>query len=783
MEMLFLQHATGVAKDKLSSTVMRTISRSSDHSKDVPTDIDRLKAAISREDGDDSDTDEAPAKEQLQVETDAANHSSELDSTIQDYVDSGESMHLEEVIQALDMAYGRSSSSESRTSSSSSIAFAVSVKLQEALRIADALKESISDDSLSASDDAHSNKSSKSSNSGHSSNGSGSRRGDGDPVGRAPTASEDLSLSSGMGSGVGSGGSGGSGGSPNVQDDDDFDSGADLKIHLPRHLRENKHQAVREVLAFATTDESPSPRWYSKLVEEVDVVVSALVPTLAALDARHRVFHYLRGMVCSTLGMQLFPVGSFVSNTFLPSSDLDVTVFAVRSEDECWFVRVNMLFLRMMLMMLIMILMTVMLMLLLMTLLVLMMNFSPFCRFVRVNEALCMSSFEASKPRPSSPLAHLEGDDETKENPTRVVVQSVSFVNADIKLVRSCVNTFNVEISANQLQGTYGQALIMQLDEFVGKDHLLKRSILLIKAWCTYEANRFTSGTDVAGAGEGRLSSWMVTVMVLSVFNAEGATISHPIQALGHFLKTFARWDWNKFAVTINGPMKIADRTCVNASPFFPLHVVNQYSERYELAMRSCIDSQENPQQELQPSAPQPLGSVQEEEEVPSPTNDESPQPTVSLPNEPNPEADSSKATGPALQSLNWGSRSAFGEGLGAGWAQAPMVVVDPVVVSCNVSRHVDVGAAAVIRRLINSGYAAFTAVCSQLLYSDDVESTPDAGKMLFPLTCRDLVSENKARSSAPSPEPKSPDSDSFDPLKSQLDEVEVGALGIIEHD
>jgi hypothetical protein len=303
--------------------------------------------------------------------------------------------------------------------------------------------------------------------------------------------------------------------------------------------------------------------WVGELLYRSDFVMHSLLPTVESLDARHRVFHYLRGVISATLGVQLFPMGSFVSNTYLPGGDIDVTSFLVQQEDESW--------------------------------------------FVKVNEALCMSSFGSlvggtppSSARDASGAAGAY---------RRVSVKNVAFVNAEVKIVRSEINGVSVDITANQLAAIYAQAFIMKLDDFVGQGHLLKKSILLVKAWCQLESPRFSNGAGcIVGAKDGRLSSWAVVVMLIWIFNMDGNEIRHPLQALGRFLSYYSCFDWNKYAVTVNGLLDAADlsplkeasddaavdintRNIVRKAVYFPEEVLGHYKNRYSHAKSSSKEA------------------------------------------------------------------------------------------------------------------------------------------------------------------------------------------------
>lgn len=304
-----------------------------------------------------------------------------------------------------------------------------------------------------------------------------------------------------------------------------------------------------------------------------------LIPSPEIQEERLKVFEYLRALVFTKLGAHIFPVGSFLTNTYLPNGDIDVTAFFLHQEDESW--------------------------------------------FVRVNEILCMTAFEGSgylSAYVSNPIAgdsntekslHNAADSKTVTNETRFTINNVSFVNADIKLIKSSINGVSIDLSANQIGAIYLQYFFELLDDFVGQNHLFKRSILLIKAWCTYESYKYSRGAgSVVGSKEGRLSTSSLNVMTSWIFNLHGKKIKHPLQALYYFLSFYSTFDWNTYTITIHGPLSARDLSeikyersgslideTMNAGlasseeHFFPNDLLDCMKQRYIEGRESCISN------------------------------------------------------------------------------------------------------------------------------------------------------------------------------------------------
>lgn len=255
--------------------------------------------------------------------------------------------------------------------------------------------------------------------------------------------------------------------------------------------------------------------WVKTLVDYSDHVIDAIKPTYETLENRHRVFLYVRELVARTVGVQLFPIGSFVSRTFLPDADIDATAFVPKLADDSW--------------------------------------------FVKINEALCLAAFQGGK----------FGDD-YKE----VSVSNVSFVNTEIKMIRSMINGVSVDISTNQLQSLSSDALIERVDEFIGRNHLFKRSLLILKAWFHYESPRFThGGGSLFNSRDCKVNSWVIAVLLIWTFNSKGKEIHFPLQALSHFFQIFNHFDWTSDAFTVRGPIplnKLFDPTEYSDQNYLP---------------------------------------------------------------------------------------------------------------------------------------------------------------------------------------------------------------------
>ncbi|KAK5834804.1 hypothetical protein PVK06_010480 [Gossypium arboreum] len=95
---------------------------------------------------------------------------------------------------------------------------------------------------------------------------------------------------------------------------------------------------------------------------------------------------------------------------------------------------------------------------------------------------------------------------------SEVLVQDVQYIRAQVKIVKCTVNDIPVDISFNQTAGLSALCFLEKVDQLIGKDHLFKRSIILIKAWCYYESR-------ILGAHHGLLSTYALETMILYTIN------------------------------------------------------------------------------------------------------------------------------------------------------------------------------------------------------------------------------------------------------------------------
>ncbi len=91
---------------------------------------------------------------------------------------------------------------------------------------------------------------------------------------------------------------------------------------------------------------------------------------------------------------------------------------------------------------------------------------------------------------------------------------------------------------------------MIQVDQLIGRDHLFKRSIILMKAWCYYESR-------ILGSHHGLLSTYALTILIMYIFNVYYDELESPLEVLYYVLQYFCKFDWDNYAISIDGPVSL----------------------------------------------------------------------------------------------------------------------------------------------------------------------------------------------------------------------------------
>ncbi|WVZ67076.1 hypothetical protein U9M48_016214 [Paspalum notatum var. saurae] len=262
----------------------------------------------------------------------------------------------------------------------------------------------------------------------------------------------------------------------------------------------------RETLAAVMARRAPPPsairRATMRAAEAAAGEVVLLVhPTREAERRRQDVIAYLTRLIGSSVGCEVFAFGSVPLRAYLPDGDVDITVLG-----NTW------------------------------------LN-STFIDDVR---------------------SVLESEQENCDAEFKVT--GLQFINAEVyiptsvKLMKCVVENIVVDVSFNQIGGVSTFCFLEMVDRQVGKNHLFKRSIMLIKAWCYHESR-------ILGAHHGLISTYALETLVLYIFNMFHKSLHGPLEAFYRFLEYFSKFDWDQYGISLNGPVDLSSLTNLTVEP------------------------------------------------------------------------------------------------------------------------------------------------------------------------------------------------------------------------
>ncbi|XP_078181032.1 uncharacterized protein LOC144574828 [Carex rostrata] len=163
-------------------------------------------------------------------------------------------------------------------------------------------------------------------------------------------------------------------------------------------------------------------------------------------------------------------------------------------------------------------------------------------------------------------------------------VKDVQLILAEVKLVKCLVQNIVVDISFNQVGGLFTLCFLEEVDVLIGKDHLFKRSIMLIKSWCYYESR-------ILGAHHGLISTYALETLIIYIFHLYHKTLDSPLVVLYRFLDYYSKFDWENQGISVHGPISLASLPEIVAeTPVVPASdlliqedFVNRCLERYQV--------------------------------------------------------------------------------------------------------------------------------------------------------------------------------------------------------
>lgn len=223
---------------------------------------------------------------------------------------------------------------------------------------------------------------------------------------------------------------------------------------------------------------------WSRAEEKTAELIACIQPNKPSEEFRNAVACYVQRLIMKCFNCQVFTFGSVPLKTYLPDGDIDLTAFSTDQTLK-----------------------------------------DTWANLVRDK---------------------LEG--EKKSVDSEFCVKEVQYIQAEVKIIKCLVENIVVDISFNQLGGLCTLCFLEEVDHLINQNHLFKRSIILIKAWCYYESRTL-------GAHHGLISTYALETLVLYIFHVFNNSFAGPLEVLYRFLEFFSKFDWDNFCVSLWGPV------------------------------------------------------------------------------------------------------------------------------------------------------------------------------------------------------------------------------------
>lgn len=235
---------------------------------------------------------------------------------------------------------------------------------------------------------------------------------------------------------------------------------------------------------------------WMKAEQRTAELIACIQPNPPSEERRNAVADYVQRLIMKCFPCQVFTFGSVPLKTYLPDGDIDLTAF---------------------------------------------------------------SKNQSLKDNWAHQVRDMLENEEKNEN-AEFHVKEVQYIQAEVKIIKCLVENIVVDISFNQLGGLCTLCFLEEVDNLINQNHLFKRSIILIKAWCYYESR-------ILGAHHGLISTYALETLVLYIFHVFNNSFAGPLEVLYRFLEFFSKFDWDNFCVSLWGPVPINSLPDVTAEP------------------------------------------------------------------------------------------------------------------------------------------------------------------------------------------------------------------------
>ncbi len=290
----------------------------------------------------------------------------------------------------------------------------------------------------------------------------------------------------------------------------------------------------------------------------------AISPSPTALSYRQSVLNFVSDLVKHALVARSFAVGGFALNAYLPDEDISLCTFLCRGQEPTWCIKVNELLYKV--------------------------SSSRGC------------DRENKRGVSFSPIGCAKGRGCSSSNKTDHHIHQlcyVNFINSYPFQRISCAvdNKVAVKVTANCLDDFVLYIFYEDVNRLLGRVHLFKQSILLIKAWWLYENRTYNGFKMMKHVNEATLLA-----LVFAVVNVHHERLHTPLQVFAMFFHVYGTLSWEDFVIGPAGPVPRHAYRPYTASthPSSMLVSYDQITNYYINYLKDVIGSRQGMQKEQQ---------------------------------------------------------------------------------------------------------------------------------------------------------------------------------------
>ena len=139
----------------------------------------------------------------------------------------------------------------------------------------------------------------------------------------------------------------------------------------------------------------------------------------------------------------------------------------------------------------------------------------------------------------------------------------IKLILADIRLLKCKIHSLSLDISINNFSGIYKVIFISYIEKLLkngfkkmnlfidnayvdNKIQIFRRTLILIKGWCSFEGN-------LMGSNIGLMASYALEILVMYVFNLHYENINNEFDGFQKFFEVMDKIDWENSIISLFG--------------------------------------------------------------------------------------------------------------------------------------------------------------------------------------------------------------------------------------